>query len=114
LGGNALYNNKPLAIGDISRCHRSIKLRCRNLKGLYISNKSFSGHDVMKGYESWVNDMSNDKKYNQGRHPVGVSSISKLFKEMNFALIATLMKDGSPQVTPTWVDIDKSKKIQFW
>ena len=36
------------------------------------------------------------------------SSISKLFEEKNFAFLATLMKDGSPQVTPTWVDIDKS------
>ncbi len=52
--------------------------------------------------------MSNDKKYNQGRQSVGISSISKLFEEKNFAFLAMLMKDGSPQVTPTWVDIDKS------
>ena len=69
---------------------------------------------MMKGYESGVNDMSNDKKYNQGRQSVAISSISKLFEEKNFAFLATLMKDGSPQVTPTWVNIDKSKKIQFW
>jgi PPOX class probable F420-dependent enzyme len=30
----------------------------------------------------------------------------KLFEEKNFAFIATLNKDGSPQVTPTWVDTD--------
>jgi PPOX class probable F420-dependent enzyme len=36
------------------------------------------------------------------------SSISKIFEEKNFAFLATVMKDGSPQVTPTWVDIDKS------
>ena len=35
-------------------------------------------------------------------------SIAKLFEEKNFAFLATLMKDGSPQVTPTWVDIDKN------
>ena len=33
--------------------------------------------------------------------------ILKLFKNRNFAFIATINKDGSPQVTPTWVDIDK-------
>jgi PPOX class probable F420-dependent enzyme len=52
--------------------------------------------------------MSNSKKDNQGRQSVMNSSISKLFEEKNFAFLATLMKDGSPQVTPTWVDIDKS------
>jgi PPOX class probable F420-dependent enzyme len=32
--------------------------------------------------------------------------IAKLFQGKNFAHFATLMKDGSPQVTPVWVDID--------
>ena len=32
--------------------------------------------------------------------------IAKLFRDKNFAHFATLMKDGSPQVTPVWVDID--------
>jgi PPOX class probable F420-dependent enzyme len=35
-------------------------------------------------------------------------SITKLFEGKNFAFLATLMKDGSPQVTATWVDIDKN------
>ena len=52
--------------------------------------------------------MSNKKKDNQGRQSVLNSSISRLFEEKNYAFLATLMKDGSPQVTPTWVDIDKS------
>jgi PPOX class probable F420-dependent enzyme len=30
----------------------------------------------------------------------------KLFEDKNFAFIATINKDGSPQVTPTWVDTD--------
>ena len=30
----------------------------------------------------------------------------KLFEDKNFAFVATLNKDGSPQVTPTWVDTD--------
>jgi hypothetical protein len=57
-----LYNNKPLAIGDISHDYRSIKYQYRNLKGLYISNKSFNGHDVMKGTNQ---GMSSNKKDNQ-------------------------------------------------
>jgi PPOX class probable F420-dependent enzyme len=52
--------------------------------------------------------MSNNKKDNQGPQSVTNSSISKLFEGKNFAFLATLMKDGSPQVTPTWVDIDKN------
>lgn len=32
--------------------------------------------------------------------------VKKLFREPNFAHLATLMSDGSPQVTPVWVDID--------
>jgi PPOX class probable F420-dependent enzyme len=35
-------------------------------------------------------------------------SIANLFEAKNFAFLATLMKDGSPQVTATWVDIDKN------
>ncbi len=32
--------------------------------------------------------------------------VKKLFLAPNFAHLATLMADGSPQVTPVWVDID--------
>lgn len=34
------------------------------------------------------------------------SSIRKLFEEKNLVYLATLMKDGSPQTVPTWVDIE--------
>ena len=30
----------------------------------------------------------------------------KLFEDKNFAFVATVNKDGSPQVTATWVDTD--------
>jgi PPOX class probable F420-dependent enzyme len=33
--------------------------------------------------------------------------IIQLLKGKNFAYISTLMDDGSPQVTPTWIDIDE-------
>lgn len=32
--------------------------------------------------------------------------IAKLIEGKNFAFISTLMKDGSPQVTPTWIDME--------
>lgn len=33
--------------------------------------------------------------------------VVQLLKGKNFAYISTLMQDGSPQVTPTWIDIDE-------
>jgi PPOX class probable F420-dependent enzyme len=33
-------------------------------------------------------------------------SIRSLFEKKNFAFVATSMKDGSPQITPTWVDVE--------
>jgi PPOX class probable F420-dependent enzyme len=35
-------------------------------------------------------------------------SIRKLFEGKNFAFVSTLMKDGYPQITPTWIDIEDS------
>ncbi len=32
--------------------------------------------------------------------------VRKLFSEPNFAYLATLMPDGSPQVTPIWVSVE--------
>jgi PPOX class probable F420-dependent enzyme len=35
--------------------------------------------------------------------------IAKLLEGRNLAFVATLMKDGWPQITPTWVDIEDGK-----
>jgi PPOX class probable F420-dependent enzyme len=35
--------------------------------------------------------------------------IAKLFEGKNFAFVATLMKDGWPQITPTWVDLEDGR-----
>jgi len=35
--------------------------------------------------------------------------VKKLFLESNFAHLATLMPDGSPQVTPVWVDLEDGR-----
>lgn len=32
--------------------------------------------------------------------------VAKLLLDKNFAFISTLMSDGSPQVTPTWIDTE--------
>ena len=32
--------------------------------------------------------------------------VRKLFREANFAHMATVMPDGAPHVTPVWVDLD--------
>lgn len=34
------------------------------------------------------------------------AEVKRLLAEPNIVFIATLMKDGSPQVTPVWVDLD--------
>lgn len=45
-----------------------------------------------------------DKETNQITEP-----IAKLLEGRNFAFVATLMKDGWPQITPTWVDLENGK-----
>lgn len=41
----------------------------------------------------------------QVSHEMTDSTVN-LFKEKNFAFVASLMKDGSPQITPVWIDYD--------
>jgi PPOX class probable F420-dependent enzyme len=43
----------------------------------------------------------NKSQINQITEPV-----AKLLSDKNFAFISTLMSDGSPQVTPTWIDFE--------
>jgi PPOX class probable F420-dependent enzyme len=51
---------------------------------------------------------SKRKGSSEKRDSITDTSIAKLFEGKNFAFLATLMKDGTPHVTPTWADIDKS------
>lgn len=39
--------------------------------------------------------------------------VAQLFQGKNFAFVSTLMKDGSPQITPTWVDIEKNNEYSI-
>ena len=34
------------------------------------------------------------------------SATRKFFEDKNIAFVATIMKDGSPQITPVWIDIE--------
>ncbi|HXP48760.1 MAG TPA: PPOX class F420-dependent oxidoreductase [Bacteroidia bacterium] len=48
--------------------------------------------------------MKEKENYSIPRDP-----IVKFFRGNNFAFLGTLNKDGSPQVTPTWIDIAKDE-----
>lgn len=50
--------------------------------------------------------MSNDK--NAASKQLS-KDILPLFTDKNLVYVATLMEDGSPQITPTWVDVDESQ-----
>jgi len=43
---------------------------------------------------------------NQTTNKLSDPNIRKLFENKNFVFLSTLMEDGSPQVSPTWVDIE--------
>src|SRR5919106_6819418 len=48
--------------------------------------------------------------YNYGINHDGsmTEPVIQLLKGKNFAHLSTLMNDGSPQVTPTWIDLDEN------
>src|SRR5688500_16994372 len=37
--------------------------------------------------------------------------IIKIIKDKNFAFLGTIMRDGRPQVSPIWIDIDDDNNI---
>ena len=41
-----------------------------------------------------------------GQDTIRSEPVSRRIQGKNFGFLATLMPDGSPQVTPTWLDID--------
>lgn len=40
-------------------------------------------------------------------HDISSEPIRKFFVDRNFAFLSTINRDGSPQVTPTWIDLDE-------
>lgn len=41
-----------------------------------------------------------------GQDTIKSETVSRLLQDKNFGFLATLMPDGSPHVTPTWIDTD--------
>jgi len=56
----------------------------------------------MKSYLIWCKYSNMDKQSTNLSDP----QIKNLFDGKNFAFLSTLMKDGAPQVTPVWIDIE--------
>ena len=44
---------------------------------------------------------------NNSHDKITEPSIRRLFEGKNFVFVSTLMKDGTPQITPTWVDLEE-------
>ena len=40
-----------------------------------------------------------------------IEPVIKIIKDKNFAFLGTIMKDGRPQVSPIWIDIDDNNNI---
>jgi PPOX class probable F420-dependent enzyme len=49
-------------------------------------------------------------KKQQGSKSLLTEPFIKFFRGKNFAFLGTVNKDGSPQVTPTWIDIIEKEK----
>ena len=56
----------------------------------------------MKSYLIWCKYSNMDKQSTNLSDP----QIKNLFDGKNFAFLSTLMKDGAPQVTPVWIDVE--------
>ena len=49
--------------------------------------------------------------YEPKENNLSISSIKNLFEDKNFDFVDTSMKDGSPHITPTWIDIEDGYKL---
>jgi len=47
--------------------------------------------------------MTQSKNDNKLKDP----SVRRLFEDKNFVFVSTLMKDGTPHLSPTWVDLEE-------
>ena len=106
-----MYFNKPHLRLDSVRV-RSKKHYYRE-RGLKDSSQFINNLTATDSREDKLGDNNSvsanvKQKGNRRRDSITDPSIAKLFEGKNFAFLATLMRDGSPQVTPTWVDIDKN------
>lgn len=49
----------------------------------------------------------------EGKEKKGIltEQVIKIIKDKNFVFLGTIMKDGRPQVSPIWIDIDDNNNI---
>lgn len=47
----------------------------------------------------------------KGKKSVLSEPVIKIIKDKNFAFLGTIMRDGRPQVSPIWIDIDDNNDI---
>ena len=52
--------------------------------------------------------MTRSRNSNDGKKIMD-SSIRRLFEGKNFVFVSTLMEDGTPHLTPTWVDVEEEQ-----
>lgn len=48
---------------------------------------------------------------NKEKKGILTEPVIKIIKDKNFAFLGTIMKDGRPQVSPIWIDIDDNNNI---
>jgi PPOX class probable F420-dependent enzyme len=48
---------------------------------------------------------------NKEKKRILTEPVVKIIKDKNFAFLGTIMKDGRPQVSPIWIDIDDNNNI---
>lgn len=53
--------------------------------------------------------MMNEEKKSEIENKKLSTEATSLFQDKNLVFLATLMPDGSPQISPTWVDVDEGK-----
>ena len=47
----------------------------------------------------------------KGKKSVLSEPVIQIIKDKNFAFLGTIMRDGRPQVSPIWIDIDDNNNI---
>jgi PPOX class probable F420-dependent enzyme len=53
----------------------------------------------------------NTKEKKNNNNNIITEEVANFFRSKNFAFLGTVNKDGSPQVTPTWIELEKDNGI---
>ncbi len=58
--------------------------------------------------------MGKNENFDNNDKNILTDEIIRFFRGKNFGFIGTVNKDGSPQVTPTWMDIVENEDAKEW